>query len=89
MTRFGIPLLIAVGFLLVGITSGHAACCSFGCCDCSCVGLRSEAKAAKMSRALGPRGRLQSFTIDASDRKVAPEPFKCTVLFEAAICTRQ
>lgn len=89
MARFGIPLLIAVGLLLVSATSGQAACCSYGCCDCGCVALKAEAQAAKMSRALGARSRLQSFTVDASDQKVAPRPFKCTGLFEVAICTRQ
>jgi hypothetical protein len=89
MTRFGIPLLIAVGLLLVGATSSQAACCSYGCCDCGCVSLKAAAKAAKMSRALGPRGRLQSFTVDASDQKATPGPFKCMGLFETAICTRQ
>ncbi|MEH2500470.1 hypothetical protein V1294_006949 [Bradyrhizobium sp. AZCC 1678] len=89
MTRLGITLLTAVGLLLVGATSGQAACCSYGCCDCSCVAFRSEAKAVKLSRALGARGRLQSFTVDASDQKATPGPFKCSVLFESAICTRQ
>jgi hypothetical protein len=42
-----------------------------------------------MSRGAGARGRLQSFTVDASDRKASSGPFKCSALFETAICARQ
>jgi hypothetical protein len=89
MRYVGKSLLVAAAFLVFGATAGQAACCSYGCCDCSCVGLKSEAKAAKLSRALGGRGRLQSFTIDASDNKSTPAPFKCSAEREVAVCTRQ
>jgi hypothetical protein len=89
MKLLGNALLVAAAVLLLGATAGQAACCSFGCCDCSCVGLKSEAKATKLSRALGGRGRLQSFTIDASDQKSAPAAFKCSAEREVAVCTRQ
>jgi len=89
MKRSGIALFVSALFLLIAAPSSHAACCSYGCCDCSCVGLKSEAKAAKLSHALGGRGRLQSFTIDASDQKATPAPFKCSAEGEVAVCRRQ
>lgn len=89
MRRFGDAVLVAATFLLLGATASEATCCSYGCCDCSCVGLKSEAKATKLSRALGGRGRLQSFTIDASDQKSTPAPFKCSAQGEVAVCSRQ
>jgi hypothetical protein len=71
MTRRNLPV-IAIASPLLGATSARAACCSYGCCDCSCVGLKSKAKASKLWRALGGHGRLQNFTIEASDQKSVP-----------------
>lgn len=89
MTPLKILLLLTALFLLLDSTPGQAACCSYGCCDCSCVALKAEAKAAKLSRALGRRGSLQSYSINASDQKSAPGPIKCSLEAEVAVCRRQ
>jgi hypothetical protein len=89
MTFIKATIAIAGLFFLVATAPGYAACCSYGCCDCSCVGVKAQAKAANLSKALGRHGTLQSFTINASDQKPAPGSFKCSTQAEVAVCNRQ
>ncbi|MFY9894413.1 MAG: hypothetical protein WAK63_09800 [Xanthobacteraceae bacterium] len=72
-------------------SSAFAACCYEGCCDCSCVGLKAEKKANRVAAAahrhLG--GNLQSFTIDASDKKASSGSWTCWMQAEVAVCNRK
>lgn len=72
----------------VFMAPSHAACCSYGCCDCGCVALKAKGKAAKLSRAIGRHGILQSYSINASDKKSGSGNFKCSMQAEVAVCKR-
>ncbi|MBP1097534.1 hypothetical protein JOE50_008064 [Bradyrhizobium japonicum] len=80
--------VLVMGLLFLTMVPSYATCCSYGCCDCSCVSLRAEAKAPRLAKAIG-RGTLQSFSINASDQKSVRAAFKCSMQAEVAICVRQ
>jgi len=97
MKPFAIMLASAAAVVPALVNPAQAACCNYGCCDCSCVAFRAEEQAVQIEREIehslisksGPI-RLQSFTIEASDEPLGPSaPFSCAPTQKGAICTRE
>ena len=76
--------------VLTGFLSANEAyaCCSYGCCDCSCVGAKLEKIAPKLDKQT--RGGLQSFSVDASVGTPAKKAsWKCEMKDKVASCEKQ
>jgi hypothetical protein len=86
-------VIAAVIMVIVSASSGSAFadCCHEGCCDCGCVSLKAQKKAARLAslvrRHLG--GNLTSFTFDASDKKPLDSLWTCSMQGETAVCKRK
>jgi hypothetical protein len=78
--------LIGLAILASLFSSTEAfACCSYGCCDCSCVGKKLEKLAPKLDKSA--KGGLQSFTVDASVMEAKKS--SCQMQDKIATCEKQ
>jgi hypothetical protein len=86
MRNIVLCLAVLVSFLTA--TEASAACCRYGCCDCSCV------VASKM-RKLAPKldkhvkGGLQSLAVDTAASKGKNASWKCQMQAQVAMCKKQ
>ena len=72
--------------------SAAEACCSYGCCDCSCVALKLSKRAKALDKQLGATGKggATKITIEVSDNpQISRAPFACQPTSNGAVCTRQ
>jgi hypothetical protein len=67
------------------ITNSAFACCSYGCCDCSCVSLKMQKLALKLDAQV--KGGLQSFAVDTAKARKAS--WKCQMQAQVAMCEKQ
>jgi hypothetical protein len=63
------------------------ACCSYGCCDCSCVSVKLQKLAPKLDAAA--KGGLQSFAVDTAAAKGPKATWKCQMQAQVAMCQKQ
>jgi hypothetical protein len=79
---FGIAVL--VGLLCA---DDAFACCSYGCCDCSCVSAKLQKLAPKLDARA--KGGLQSFAVDTSASKGRKTSWTCQMQAQVAKCEKQ
>lgn len=86
--------LLATAVIVLFWMVSAEACCSLGCCDCSCVAAKlnksAPAIASSIQRNLGPSaGSVKSFYVDFSDNKSSARTWSCVPQpFGGALCTR-
>ena len=96
MSARSATLLLLGGLMLLTPFKAEAACCSYGCCDCSCTSALAQKKAEVVARQMaevlrrnGLKGSVRSFEIeaDASPNVVKPV-WSCTPTENGANCVR-
>lgn len=80
-------MLVFAVFCASLFATNASACCSYGCCDCSCVSLKLQKLAPRLDSKV--KGSLQSFSVNADASKSQNASWKCQMTAKIAMCEKQ